>query len=362
MTPTTKQNYSYAINEDNTLIHVNTAVRGGMYTCPYCGGEMTPHMGKIRKWHFTHKANLQNCNYETYLHKIAKARIKAAFDNNPHFYIQYDVPVHCDKFDCDVADCKECRTIQYMSFDLKKWYDTCEEEVVYKNFRADLLLSSSTTRNRPPILLEIYVSHKSTQEKIGDGVRIIEMKINSEEDIEAICNSLQIAGMRTSDMYYFRDEKPNNIFFNFNKAHTMPPQNFESEDEHGLFGYKFYLYVLPNCHFKYEQCRCYEDEQTIIPKEADYIICSKKFDFAWGLSQLTKHGRQLKNCLICRFLKRDLYYGRICKLYEEYNLPRQPIVYSADSCPHYSQENGNIESSFDLSCAKYKVVIRNKNE
>lgn len=85
MTPTTKQNYSYAINEDNTLIHVNTAVRGGMYTCPYCGGEMTPHMGKIRKWHFTHKANLQNCNYETYLHKIAKARIKAAFDNNPHF-------------------------------------------------------------------------------------------------------------------------------------------------------------------------------------------------------------------------------------------------------------------------------------
>lgn len=50
------------------------------------------------------------------------------------------------------------------------------------------------------------------------------MKINSEEDIEAICNSLQIAGMRTSDMYYFRDEKPNNIFFNFNKAHTMPPQ------------------------------------------------------------------------------------------------------------------------------------------
>ena len=175
MTPTTKQNYSYAINEDNTLIHVNTAVRGGMYTCPYCGGEMTPHMGKIRKWHFTHKANLQNCNYETYLHKIAKARIKAAFDNNPHFYIQYDVPVHCDKFDCDVADCKECRTIQYMSFDLKKWYDTCEEEVVYKNFRADLLLSSSTTRNRPPILLEIYVSHKSTQEKIGDGVRIIEI-------------------------------------------------------------------------------------------------------------------------------------------------------------------------------------------
>lgn len=108
------------------------------------------------------------------------------------------------------------------------------------------------------------------------------MKINSEEDIEAICNSLQIAGMRTSDMYYFRDEKPNNIFFNFNKAHTMPPQNFESEDEHGLFGHKFYLYVLPNGHFKYEQCRCYEDEQTIIPKEADYIICSKNSTLLGG--------------------------------------------------------------------------------
>ena len=184
------------------------------------------------------------------------------------------------------------------------------------------------------------------------------MKINSEEDIEAICNSLQIAGMRTSDMYYFRDEKPNNIFFNFNKAHTMPPHEFESEDEH----YKFYLYVLPNGYLKYGQCLCYEDEQTIIPTEADYIICSNNFDFAWGLSQLTKHGSQLKNCLICRFLKRDSYNERICEPYKDYNLPRQAKVYSAGTCPHYSQENGNIESSFDLSCAKYKVVIRNKNE
>lgn len=75
----TYQNYSYANDQEHNLVHISKAQRGIEYFCPYCHALMTPHMGKIRRWHFTHKANIENCCYESYLHKIAKSRIREAF-------------------------------------------------------------------------------------------------------------------------------------------------------------------------------------------------------------------------------------------------------------------------------------------
>ena len=60
------QNYSYANNSSGELIHVSTAQRCEEYFCPICGELMTPHMGKVRRWHFVHK-NAGNCSYESYL-------------------------------------------------------------------------------------------------------------------------------------------------------------------------------------------------------------------------------------------------------------------------------------------------------
>lgn len=57
------------------IINVSTAKRNEKYFCPICGELMNPHMGKVRRWHFVHK-NAGNCSYESYLHKLAKIKIR----------------------------------------------------------------------------------------------------------------------------------------------------------------------------------------------------------------------------------------------------------------------------------------------
>lgn len=93
-----KQNYSYAVDASGVLVNVKQAVRDKKYFCPCCGFEMRPHMGNIRRWHFTHKAEAE-CSYESYLHKIAKIRIKEAFITSEKFEITYN-PKHLCSKDC----------------------------------------------------------------------------------------------------------------------------------------------------------------------------------------------------------------------------------------------------------------------
>ncbi|MDE6489643.1 MAG: hypothetical protein K2L49_00615, partial [Muribaculaceae bacterium] len=178
------QNYSYANNSSGELINVLTAQRREKYFCPICGEPMTPHMGQVRRWHFVHK-NVGNCSYESYLHKLAKIKIREAFLSSDHFLLSYNAQAICS-YECPFIDSPKCKGEKPVEFDLRKYYDTCEIEATYHQYRADLLLTSSTNPERDPVLIEIMVTHKCTEDKIRDGVRIIEIQIQSEEDIDNI--------------------------------------------------------------------------------------------------------------------------------------------------------------------------------
>lgn len=176
------QNYSYANNSNGNLINISSAHREEQYFCPKCGAEMTPHMGKIRRWHFAHK-NIGNCSYESYLHNLAKIKIREAFLSDEPFLLAYNAKALCSAI-CPFIDSPKCDGVKFVEFDLRQFYDTCEIEAPYHQFRADLLLYSSMRPNLPPVLLEIMVTHKCTEDKIKDGTRIIEIPIHSEDDIE----------------------------------------------------------------------------------------------------------------------------------------------------------------------------------
>ncbi|MBQ7855142.1 MAG: hypothetical protein IJ352_09030 [Muribaculaceae bacterium] len=352
------QNYSYATDEKGILVHVNDAVRGQLYKCPYCSGQMTPHMGKIRKWHFTHKANLDNCSYESYLHKIAKICIKNAFISSSNFNISYDVPVRCN-LNCSIMNHSNCYDTQIMQFNLKEYYDTCQEEVKYKNFIADLILSSST-KEIDPILIEIYVSHKSTEEKLTEGVRIIEIEIKSEEDIDDICLNRMIYGERISKFRYLKGERPKNIFYNFKREYLVPPSSFSQKRP-----YKHILWVKDSGEFQSKQCLCSTPIGNLIPKDAHYIIANLSIDFAWAFIELYKRGVEVKNCLICKYLKRTIFNERVCTLYKKFNLPKCPSTKYAKECEYFRrlQSVSNPYTHYELdgvSMFKYDIVVRKK--
>jgi len=345
-------NYSYAVDAEKKLIHVSAALRNTDYFCLYCGAPMIPHMGKVRRWHFTHKTNIENCSYETYLHKISKVKIREAFLCSPHFNISFDVPVYCNKTDCINRRREFCVDHQRKDFDLKKYYDACEEEVLYKKFRADLLLTSSTHPNREPILLEICVSHKSTEEKIQDGARIIEIHISSEKDIDKIISSLRIEGVSDSSCD-FSQKKSRAIFYNFKAQCYVTPSYFNKI----LPYFTYYMWLNPAGKFKVGKCLCDKDPMKYIPDDAHYIISDEYISFDWGFSEFAKRGVFATNCLVCKYSNLTMNNERICTLYRKFGTPRQPAIDSAKDCQYFRRLLFEDSSEMQIDF-QYKIVIR----
>ena len=59
-------------------------------------------------------------------------------------------------------------------FNLKDFYDSCEQERPYDDIRrrSDLKIWSSSNPEQSPIYIEIFVTHQSEEEKLHSGSRV----------------------------------------------------------------------------------------------------------------------------------------------------------------------------------------------
>lgn len=300
-------------------------------------------MGKVRRWHFVHK-NAGNCSYESYLHGLAKIKIREAFLSSEHFALSYNAKAICSS-ECPFTGYPKCEGEKMVDFDLRRFYDTCEIEATYHQFRADLLLSSSTRPNTPPVLIEIMVTHKCTEDKIRDGVRIIEIPIKSEEQIENIVSSCKLVAERNSQFSYrFTKESPITLY-NFNKVESFDPVGIFDEYE-GCFSRRntIVFWLNNRGQFRSFDCHCYEVGKKL-PPNVHYYVTEIATPFKEIFQEFSKRGVKIRNCFLCKFSKQDTYGDRLCVLYKKHNLPRKPSPYSAVSCPHYREDFESSQSS-----------------
>ncbi|MDE5607903.1 MAG: hypothetical protein K2I64_03110 [Muribaculaceae bacterium] len=333
MTKILSQNYSYANNSSNELIKVSTAQRNEKYFCPVCGELMIPHMGKIRRWHFVHK-NTENCSYESYLHLLAKFKIRETFLKSEHFLLSYKAKALCSH-ECPFITSPKCEDEKPVQFDLRRYYDKCEIEASYYQYRADLLLSSSTNSNRPPVLIEIRVTHKCTEDKINSGARIIEIPIQSEEQIDHIVESGKLKAVRANQFSHLDENKI--TLYNFNKIESFDPIGSFDEDEE-YFSRKNTIVFWLNQQGKFcsFDCHCYEVRDKL-PPNVHYYITQIATPFKEIFQEFSKRGVKIRNCFLCKFSKQDYWGDWICILYKRLSLPRKPSPYSATSCSNYME-------------------------
>ena len=339
--------YRYCIDENDNLVcidDVTDATRHAhRWCCLECGQEMVPNLGIKKAWYFSHKVNTA-CNGESYLHKLAKRRIREKFLSAKSFPITFvrDVPCNqqqeCLFFDAFICQEKDVS----ISFDLKKWkglplYDDCQEEIIVEEFRPDLLLVSSTKPNREKIFIEIYKAHKSEEKKVNSKYRIIEtMQIKSEDDIEDIIKKGFVEGQNCQT-------------FNFNSK-LLP--NIEKKDvpiaRFLLINGSAHFYNSNNkkvlCEKRGEKidpnsdCELNINESIIISeKEKTFNNILKPFELC--LLYLVKKDWPIKNnCILCK--NRENCYARYIGIgYKNYKSifqcpPRQEM---AQNCPYYDQ-------------------------
>lgn len=326
--------YSYALDNENHLINAAEAEKGPDYFCPSCGEKMILRKGKQRRPHFAHKVNTKHCSYESYLHIIAKKQICKYFNESPVFMIEFYGKVLCSIPDCPLNLRRPCilkPNVQHVC-NLKKYYDQCEEEIAIGGFRADLLISSKNKSN-PPILIEIWVTHKSSESKLNSKYRIIEIHIESEDDIKQIINNASI--VETDDM---------TKFYNFKRDSFEIP-----DDAHQLNKYQFWIDLEEKFHFNSKPLKCLTQNNG----NTNYkflIESSSKIGRSFAFYLLSKLKIGLKYCQMCRlYLMNAKSTNHICT---------SPIRIKPVECVSYLEIDYQHELDKINYPQNYKITIK----
>lgn len=182
--------YGYALDKNGKLVHINDvplkyAERGRYYSLDG-GDEMIARKGKVLTWHFAHKDGRPGA-LETYLHTLGKTAFKEAFEGSEHFTISLETPHPCSRIDmCPIKEKEHCSPLKSFPFDLKAYYSHCEIEkritVSGKEYVVDVCLIPKNPKYGI-LCIEIYHTHASSNSKLHSGLRIIEIKIEKENDI-----------------------------------------------------------------------------------------------------------------------------------------------------------------------------------
>jgi hypothetical protein len=190
MRPRTR--YRYGIDRSARIVDVmslqrETLTSADHFQCIGCGGRLIAHLKDDRRArHFAHHRETGCVSYETYLHAAGKLAFVETFRDRLNsarpYMVQVPVTDTCTYLRDSIE--LECPWPTHREIDLVQWFDCVTAESGNSEFRADVLLSSSRTRHS--LFLEIAVTHACEPEKIASGIRIIEIAVKSDAEIDLI--------------------------------------------------------------------------------------------------------------------------------------------------------------------------------
>lgn len=316
---------TYAIANDGHFVYIDE-VKTGQECCCICPACKEPliakNKGRVRVHHFAHQSGTEcNLAYESMLHLLAKERVQNAFLNMECFWLDFEYRSYCpNEKQCKFVKYDYCYTTKRKHFNLKDYYDSCEQEVVYDGTkrRSDLKLFSSTVPQRPPIYIELCVTHASEQEKLHSGNKIIECIIEDESDIEKITREGFVEDKQEECEYGQTPQAKIQIYGFANSDYNNDHINMEIE---------FSRYVL----YKSGKTRCYQDycgckDLKRSSPSSLYEVCFHT-PVALGIYEYAKYlgydKFRIPNCLLCKnYVESYNGTGRICRLYKHLQISR----------------------------------------
>ena len=302
-TPTIQ--FKYALADDGEVVNITSLTLNDRrdYGCIGCGNIVRPVLGQIRRKHFRHKVN-KECSFETYLHKMGKflfeKNYKECLQQKLQFIIEYPVSVLCNH--CKHGLCKITEEIS--KYDLTKVFRFIYLEKRDGNLIPDLRLE---TEGGDKIYVEIAVSNEAKIEKINSGVKIIEFKIEKEDDLHIFCQKRIPHSDSSIQLYNFR------------------PKPIEKSIPSQCPKHKSYFVVYPNGKCSINTGKTYEFEEA---KNKEWYVTEINYPSGMAFVEETekafKQGVQVKNCFLCRYHAVAKWFQRgdqdepiFCKFYKE---------------------------------------------
>ena len=354
-----KVKYHYALDEHERIVCIDDVTeedrQSHSYHCLNCGERMIPRMGVKRTRHFAHRGEDVHCGQETYLHKLAKLLIKEKFNQEGPFEISYYRDVKCsDQDSCPFAKPEECHVMKLVTIDLKHFYDNCIEEQYVDGFIADLLLTKSDMPERENVLIEIQVSHKSTEQKIQSGLRIIEIHISTEEDIKTLLDA-PIAENPEDKFGYISHVETIGLgkFYNFKKESAPEPLEVRDIPRFYLFrsgkAYVTNMEEFRSCRDVYKK----DNEKAIFEVSIDSFYLGSPSPYDFGYMAAMQNGIPVQTCQFCKYHRNgfEVGYGLnpiFCCLYKKYSTPENPEPQYARQCEYYREDKKQMNEIIRL--------------
>lgn len=185
--------YGYALDNEGKLTHISKIVHktNNSFVCIGCGQEMIAAIGQVNAHHFRHKNT--TCSYETYLHEAAKLAFFELFHNclidKKALSITLDRKLICKSNKLKLSPFEDCSSIGLSKYNLMSLFTNADLEAHDKTtgLKPDILLTNTQSGHK--CYVEIFVTHKCSDEKINTEIPILEFDIKSEIDIQYILNS-----------------------------------------------------------------------------------------------------------------------------------------------------------------------------
>lgn len=353
----TKEIQSWALNEQNELVHAKDVDKSLKQTfhCPYCKDEMICKQGKVKRPHFAHKTT--ECSYDQYLHSLAKRRICEWFNKSNEVIIKINTVIKCSRYDNCMWKKTKAATRGYIDFEegdyikdvckkkeskernLKQWFQFCEEERDFvlpdgTRYRPDILCHNAKDENIP-LFIEVCVTHPCEPGKIESGIRIIEVKIESEKDIENFISN----PIEESDVVKF---------------YGFMQKEITDEVKEGLPLIKYIHYSSGKVYIDFESFTClnydkkrkgdYEITMSYDVSRSSYASYTIK-EYLYELSNtLTyKTFTDFRACNICKWSRKSIN-GYTCYPYQEIGTNKNCNENDASKCTYFQANKEKCKS------------------
>ena len=351
MKQTTNIKYSYCLDEDGEIVHIQELNKENRlrsrFFCISCAQEMVAKIGTGgRIKHFAHKSDC-SCNSESYLHKLAKLLIRKKFMSSDSFPITFKRNINCSESNtCPLFETSICREWKkIIKCDLKSYngqvvYDTCKEEVTVGDFRPDLLLTCSTKPEREPVFIEVFKTHESDERKMSSKYKIIETrKIESEEDIQQIIE-LGFIENKNCIMRNFHPKLSSSQLDNKHIIRFSLFKDWTAKEDYMING----EYVLT----------CADANNRLYPESIRELNLKRYLlfvngetlnPFQQGLVYFVKKGLPIRNCIICDYYRNnEIRCSYLCFLYKHLQLPdSNPRQSTANECSKFMLNQSLME-------------------
>ena len=182
--------YQYAQSDDGFVKHIREVSveyrKDHQFACLGCGSKLEAVVNVTKRLpHFRHSES--KCSLETYLHQLGKRLFKELFEKNKMMgvplTIDYEVEHQCGTDKCKYCKSEKCYgRFENRKLDLIEKFTSIEVEKydTATGLTPDILLSNA---NGDKLYVEIAVTHISTEDKIASGVPIVEIYLETEEDL-----------------------------------------------------------------------------------------------------------------------------------------------------------------------------------